>query len=112
MFPDFAKNPRPLAAVAMALAHSRRGATNLGDPPRHPLAQTANGDVTDALEQDVEEWIDKLGESPQLEARRVADAGTAGSRHEGDLVDRAQGVVASDQDEARGARSGPLCNSS
>jgi hypothetical protein len=68
---------------------------------RQPLAQTAHGRATDSLKEQIEDRVCDPTNALKLDARLVGDAGTRGSRDEGDLVYGAKGGVTSAQDQVR-----------
>jgi hypothetical protein len=61
-----------------------------GALPCQPFAETAHSQAPDSLKQEIEEWICEAADARELEACLVGDAGSAGSRNECDLVDRAK----------------------
>ncbi len=102
--PGFADGRRPLPGSLCALVvalRSTRLTLRSSAPFRQPLSQTAHGEATDALKQEIEDRVGDPTNAHELEARLVGDPGAPGSRDEGDLVHGAKGGVAPAQDQAR-----------
>jgi len=64
---------------------------------RQSLAETANCQSTDALEQEVEEGVSDTADADEIEASFVGDTRPARPRNEGDLIDRSYGRIATAQ---------------